>query len=194
MAGKGDRAWCPSCGFRAQRRRGRLFATAPGGEPTRTDAQTLADAAALGSELDKDFRCSAQAMACWRIREDPVWRRGELRGWVETMGPASPATVTVDDEAVAIKCVAAPRDGSSGCNSGRCRSGRWSHLELRAVQTSSSSLQISLPDDRLVQLRFTADSPKRWEDMLRQLVRAAYQRAGKGFVHEFQPRIATRPQ
>ena len=128
-------------------------------------------------------------MVCWRLREDPVWRRGELRGWVETMGPASPGTVTVDDEAVAIECAAAPGDGSSGC-----RSGRWRHLELRSVQTSSSSLQISLPGDRLVQLRFTADSPKRWEDMLRRLVRAAYRRAGKGFVHEFQPRIATRPR
>ena len=141
-------------------------------------ARTLSQPMELGDGSGGVFRYSAQAMVSWRVREAPIWRGGKLLGYSETMGPPSPGTATADREAISIE--------SSG------QSGRWGYLELRAVQTSSSSLQISLPGDRLVQLCFTVDSPKRWEDLLRQLVREAYQRAGRGFVREFQPRIAVR--
>ena len=42
MAGKGDRAWCPSCGLRVQRRRGGIFTTRPGHRPRAAQAPTLA--------------------------------------------------------------------------------------------------------------------------------------------------------
>ena len=151
------------------------------------EARTLSQPMELGDGSGGVFRYSAQAMVSWRVREAPIWRGGKLRGYSETMGPPSPGTATADREAISIESSGGPTDGSrSGQN------GRWGYLELRAVQTSSSSLQISLPGDRLVQLCFTVDSPKRWEDLLRQLVREAYQRAGRGFVREFQPRIAVR--
>lgn len=103
------------------------------------------------------------------------------------MGAPSPGAATLDREAISIEV------SDAVSPSGHTRPyGRWGYLELKAMQTSSSSLQISLPGNRLVQLRFTDDSPKRWEDLLQQLIREAYQQAGRGFVAEFQPRIAVR--
>ena len=92
------------------------------------------------------------------------------------MGPAMPGLITVDGETVAV-------------DDGRPGSGRWRHLDLRAVQAASSSLQLSLPGDGLVQLRFLDDSPRRWETLMRRLIRDAWERGGRGRVVEFQPRI-----
>ena len=133
-------------------------------------------------------------MVSWRIGQEPIWRGGKLRGFAERMGAPLPGTATLDREAISIESSAGPNPNSDAvCQPLPSRpSGRWDYLDLKAMQTSSSSLQVSLPGDRLVQLRFTDDSPKRWEDLLRQLIRAAYQRAGRGRVHEFQPRIAVR--
>ena len=108
--------------------------------------------------------------------------QGELAGaFSECLGETLPGSVEVSPEGVAIK-----HDDGGG--------GRWSHLELTAVQATSSSLQLSLPGDQLVQLGFPDDSPKRWEDLLRRLITEAYRRAGHGPVVEFQPRIVTRPR
>lgn len=119
---------------------------------------------------------SARALVSWRISEEAVWHRGVLRGFSESMGPAVPGTIAVDREMVAV-------------GDGRPGSGRWRHLDLRAVQAASSSLQLSLPSDGLVQLRFLDDSPRRWETLMRRLVGGAWERAGRGRVVEFQPRI-----
>jgi len=67
----------------------------------------------------------------------------------------------------------------------------WSLLEIRAVQTSSSSLQFSPRGGGLVELRFPYDSPLRWETLLRGALRRAYRREGRGEIVEFQPRIVT---
>lgn len=127
---------------------------------------------------DADFRHSARVFVAWRDKERAIWYKGTLRGFSETMAPEAQGTVAADRDEVRIEAPSA-------------ESGRWNYLELRAVQASSSSLQLSLPGDRLVQLRFAADSPRRWEEMLRALVRDAYRRAGRGAVLEFQPRIET---
>lgn len=187
MAGKGDRAWCPSCGLRVQRRRGGIFTTSPGHRPRAAQAPTLAQPMDPQDGADRAFRHSAHAIVSWRTGQEPIWRQGRLRGFAEKMGAPSPGTATLDREAISIEVSDAVGP------SGHARPyGRWGYLELKAMQTSSSSLQISLPGDRLVQLRFTDDSPKRWEDLLQQLIREAYQQAGRGFVAEFQPRIAVR--
>ncbi len=69
--------------------------------------------------------------------------------------------------------------------------GVWNHLDILAMQSTSSSLQLSLPGDRLVQFTFLDDSPRRWEVLMQQLISGAHQRAGHGRVVEFQPRIVT---
>ena len=126
-----------------------------------------------------EVRYSAEAMVSWRVGERAVWRRGMLLGFSETMGPAVRGTVAADRDTVSVE-------------DGRSDSGRWRHLDLVAVQASSSSLQLSLPGDGLVQLRFLDDSPRRWEMLMRRLIGEAYERAGWGGVVEFQPRIVTR--
>ncbi len=127
---------------------------------------------------DGSVQYSARAEVSWRASEQAVWYRGVLRGFVETMGPAAPGTITVDCDTVSVE------DGRAG-------SGRWRHLDVRAVQAASRSLQLSLPGDRLVQLRFLGDSPRRWEVLMRRLITDAYECAGRGRVVEFQPRIVT---
>lgn len=127
---------------------------------------------------DGSVRYSARAEVSWRASEQAVWYRGVLRGFVETMGPAAPGTITVDRDTVSVE-------------DDRVGSGRWRHLEVRAVQAASRSLQLSLPGDKLVQLRFMGDSPRRWETLMRRLISDAYERAGRGRVVEFQPRITT---
>lgn len=125
---------------------------------------------------DGTVRYSARAEVSWRASEKAVWYRGVLRGFAESMGPKAPGTIAVDRETVSI-------------DDGRPASGRWPLLDIRAVQAASRSLQLSLPGDELVQLRFLNDSPRRWEILMRLLVTDAYERAGRGRVVEFQPRI-----
>ena len=130
------------------------------------------------TRADGTVRYSARAEICWRISEQPVWHRGALLGFAESMGPKVPGTITVDGKAVLV-------------DDGRPESGRWRLLDVRAVQAASKSLQLSLPGDGFVQLSFLNDSPRRWEILMRRLIADAYERAGRGRVIEFQPRIVT---
>jgi len=130
------------------------------------------------TRADGTVRYSARAEVSWRASEQAVWHRGALLGFAESMGPRARGTITVDREAVSI-------------DDGRPASGRWPLLDIRAVQAASRSLQLSLPGDELVQLQFLNDSPRRWEILMRLLVAHAYERAGRGRVIEFQPRIVT---
>lgn len=184
MSGEGDAAWCESCGVRIERQRGRLLVSFPS-----NDILFDINAAELyrkiyehggpmtrATRADGTVRYSARAEICWRVSERPVWHRGALLGFAESMGPKAPGTVTVDSEAVVV-------------DDGRPASGRWRLLHIRAVQAASKSLQLSLPGDGLVQLSFPNDSPRRWEILMRRLVADAHERAGRGRVVEFQPRI-----
>lgn len=184
MNGKGDQAWCGSCGIRIARRRGRLFVS-----NTRHEEEHETNAAKLACDIDlhdgfgsnsfrpaASFVHSARALVAWRDAQRAIWYKGVLRGFAETMAPETPGTVAARRDVLCIETAAAG-------------SGEWRYLDLRALQASSSCLHLSLPGDRLVQLRFATDSPRRWEEMLRALVRDAYRRAGQGAVLEFQPRI-----
>lgn len=184
MTGKGDQAWCDACGIRIARRRGKLFVS-----NARHEEEHETNAAKLACDIDlhdgfgngtfrptADFVHSARALVAWRDAERAIWYKGALRGFAETMGPEVPGTVAARRDVLRIET----SDAGPG---------QWSYLELRSLQASSSCLHLSLPGDRLVQLRFAANSPRRWEEMLRALVRNAYRRAGRGAVLEFQPRI-----
>ena len=186
MSGEGDAVWCESCEVRIERQRGRLLMILPG-----SDTQYDIKAPDLYSKIyehggpmtratrdDGTVKYSARTEVSWRFAEKPVRYRGVLRGFVETMGPAVPGTITVDRDTVSI-------------DDGRAGSGRWRLLDVGAVQAASRSLQLSLPGDKLVQLRFLDDSPRRWEILMRRLISDAYEHAGRGRVVEFQPRIVT---
>lgn len=188
MAGDGDTARCSACGTAYDRGRGDLLLverTADGRErpvPVSTLVTRIeADGGPLTRATLPDGTVSyrADVMVSWRVSEDPVHHRGRLRGYSELMGEPTPGVLHVDQDGVHLE----PSTGEGES---------WPWLDIRALQTSSSSLQLSLPGDRLVQFRFLDDSPRRWEDLLRHLVRDAYRRAGRGFVVEFQPRIVTR--
>lgn len=187
MEGEGDQARCGSCGVRIGRRRGRLWMTASGdGGETGISARELCRRIdARGGPMtratapDGTLEYTARALVSWRIAENAVWHRGVLLGYSESMGPAVEGSITVHRNTVSV-------DG------GEAGAGRWRHLDIGAVQAASSSLQLSLPGGRLVQFRFLGDSPRRWETLMRRLIADAWERAGRGRVIEFQPRIVTR--
>ena len=187
--GEGDEASCPACGVRFERgSHDRVIRILRPGEDevAEVESSRLVKRIELhggpmtrATQADGTVGFAADVMVSWRIAEDAVWHKGQLTGFTETMGEALPGAIEVD------------RDGITLTMTGE-EDRRWEFLELRALQTSSSSLQLSLPGDTLAQFKFVEDSPRRWEDLLRRLVRDAYGRAERGFVVEFQPRIVTR--
>jgi len=106
------------------------------------------------------------------------WAR-ELIGYVEGWGPPVDGDLALDGDILTFS-------GEEGTTE------RWPLLELAALQTASSAVQLSLPGGRLYQLRFPHDSPRRWEGLLRVAVRDAWLEAGRGEVREYQPRIVAR--
>lgn len=189
MAGKGDRAWCGGCGARFGRGRGGCSIEVSRAEsPSETrPAAELADAIdAWGGPLtaatraDGKIRYEARARARWRVGEEAVRYRGRLVGFQERMGTPTAGVLR------------ATGDRLEFTSDARVPTRTWPWLELRAVQTSSSRLQIRTGAGELVQFRFEADSPRRWELLVRRLVSRAYDRQGRGEVVEFQPRIVLR--
>ena len=187
-SGEGDRAWCEACGAKYERGpQDRMIQVTTGDGQ---DREALVDNLVKKIEIhggpitratksDGSISFDADVLVSRRVAEDAVWHKGELRGFSETMGEPLPARLSVDADGVTVT--------GEGLDTER-----WNFLDLRALQTSSSSLQLSLPGDILVQFKFVEDSPRRWEDLMRRLVRDAYSRANRGFVLEFQPRIVTR--
>jgi hypothetical protein len=65
----------------------------------------------------------------------------------------------------------------------------WPLEAITALQTSSSSVQITLEGEGLFQFRFEEASPKRWDDLLRWALQERWRALGRGDIAEFQPRI-----
>ena len=68
----------------------------------------------------------------------------------------------------------------------------WPLLDIRALQGSSSSLQISPLEGGVVTFRFEEESSRRWEELLKAGLRRMWSEAGRGEIAEFQPRIRVR--
>ena len=115
--------------------------------------------------------------------EAPVFLGGKFMGFAESMGKATYATLRLTENGLEVEYVEA--------DTGEKSADFWPFLEMRAVQTSSSSLQFSPPTGGLLEFRFLADSSFRWERLLRNAIRRAYREAGLGEILEFQPRIVT---
>lgn len=187
MEGEGDEARCPECSRQYHRGDGRTtISISQTGHPSvdipaavlverierRGGPLTRATTSAGGIHYE------AEVLISFRQEEDPVWHKGSLLGFTERMGEPEPGRLVVGDDEVTVRW-------------GDGREQAWGYLEIMAVQAASSALQLSVPGDQLVQFRFLRDSPRRWEDLLRRLVTAAYHREGRGKVVEFQPRIQT---
>lgn len=67
----------------------------------------------------------------------------------------------------------------------------WALESLRAVQASSSTLQLNRKGAPMVSFRFLDDSIFLWEELLHATLRDFYGRTGRGRIVEFQPRIVT---
>jgi 1-acyl-sn-glycerol-3-phosphate acyltransferase len=107
--------------------------------------------------------------------EGPIRFRGELLGFAERLTRARFAVLELTPSVLGLQ--------------GGAWGSRGALLDLRAVQASSSSLQVVLGDGTLFHVRFGDDSPKHWEELLHVAVQEAYRAAGRGKILEFQPRI-----
>jgi ribosomal protein L37E len=189
LEGEKDEALCSACGtwFGRGREEGRIRIREESGSAWEVPSGLLTAAIqALGGPGPRardrlgGLRYETEVDVRIAMEEAPVRFRGELLGFAETLGPGTSGVLEITDEALTFS---APGEG------GR----QWPLLDIRAVQTSSSSLQISPREGGLIQFRFRMDSPRRWEELLHLALREAYRRAGLGEITEFQPRIVTSP-
>ena len=160
---------------------------------TRVLDEGIREEAALVGEGEGPPTCRSRVAMRRSGEESPVRWRGELLGFAEAMGEAVSGTVALSRGALTF--TPDPRPPGSQDAHGPAAGGQeeeiWPLLEIRAIQTSSSSLQFSPVGGGLVELRFPSDSPYRWESLLRHAVRRTYREAGLGEIVEFQPRIVT---
>ena len=198
MEGEKDEALCPACAtwFGRGGEGSLIRIRESNGEEWEVPSRLLtASIQALGGPgpraRDREGRIRYEAEAEVRVakEETPFRFRGELLGFAETLGAGVPGVLEITDEALTFSPTGAPESHSGSEELGRS----WPLLDIRAVQTSSSSLQISPREGGLVQFRFRLDSPRRWEELLHLVLREAYRGAGLGEITEFQPRISAGP-
>ncbi len=127
---------------------------------------------------DGSVRYSASARISWRAGQRAVRWKGRLLGFAESTGKARSGVVTAGSRSIAVEDPVGVVLAD--------------YLDIRALQGTSACIQIALSGDRLVEARFDADSPRRWESLLRRMIRDAYARAGLGAVVEFQPRVSAK--
>lgn len=176
---------CRACGTRFRRDRGAsIRAQRPDGSHVirrpREWLQRLPDPAVLlqrGKDEDRPLR-SARVVARWVTGTDAVDDRDGYLNRIEVWGDGEPGTLEIWTDSL----VFAPEGEEPA---------RWPLESIVAVQASSNSLQINRSDAPLVGFRFTDDSIRLWEELLRTALRDFYGRTGRGEILEFQPRIVT---
>jgi hypothetical protein len=199
MEGKGVRASCSGCG--------RSFEPGKGGTAIRVDgdgkgprevpagilSRQMDDhggALSLARGEDGRLRHHTRVRARFAHRESPVRFRGEFLGLFELFGVGDQGILALEHDHLTFHPgPQAPENGDGSGGGGETRV--WPLLELRALQTSSSSAQISPRGGGVVLFRFPEDSVKRWEELLRGAISEVWEEAGRGKVIEFQPRIRT---
>jgi hypothetical protein len=130
------------------------------------------------SEPPEGDGTSIQAAASMRIAtgERTLWAGGAVLGYIERLGRRTVGTLRLSHEGLAFV-----EDG------GRVHS--WALEDVRALQGSSSTVQISPATGGVVSFRLRSDSSRRWEDLLKDRLRALWREQGRGEIVEFQPRI-----
>lgn len=183
MEGEGDEAWCPSCGVRYQRggEGGLLQVSNFQGSLKPVFGHSVAASLSPEGESGPGGGHRRAQVGARRAsgRESPVIHGGEVVGFAEALGEVTEGTLELTDNALVLwgpEEEAPPMD-------------QWALLDIRAVQTTSSALQISPITGGVVQFRFLDDSPLRWEELLHARIREEIRKEGRGEVLEFQPRI-----
>ena len=199
MAGEGDRAWCVSCGTRFERggEGGAVRIRTPSGaeEERRSGVLARAVARAEGGEGGSEPESPLTAEVLVRLAEEEAPVRGEtgdLVGFHEVLRPPRPGILELRRELLTFLPARGDRSRVNGDASGITEPLTWRLLEIRAIQTSSKSVQIAPKVGGLVDFRFQGQSPMQWDGVLQRAVQQAYERAGLGEIVEFQPRIVTR--
>ena len=155
----------------------------PAGEVEEVPARALADRmggpagplpaggqgpSALPAEVDASMRVAA--------RESPIRFRGALLGYCERFGVRRAGVLRLTDDRLTFTERSGPVH-------------EWQLSRVRAVQGSSSAVQIAPAEGGLVSFRLDRDSPRRWEELLRAQLRVVWRAEGRGEIAEFQPRI-----
>lgn len=196
MEGAADEAFCPQCGLHYSRGGdgGLIRIQDPSGEVWEVPAYLLTDALEAWdgageskSEAPGGPLHRAEVQVRQSGSEAPVRWGGELLGFAEAMGDASEGLLEISEEALTLR----PLSEKSAGRAPVVALKSWHLMDIRAVQTSSSSLQFSPSAGGLVEFRFPHDSPFRWEQLLRNALKSAYRRRGIGEIVEFQPRVVT---
>jgi hypothetical protein len=121
---------------------------------------------------------------------DVVRWRGEVLGFSERISWKGRGTVRLEGETLAFD----PHQGTAGGGEGQ---GSLDGLDqglscllgdIRGVQISLRTLQVTLEGGRLYQFEFVDDSPKCWEDLVCLALTRLYARSGQ-CISEFKPRI-----
>jgi len=192
MEGRGDVVICPSCTLQIDRNATgttclRLHRPGTEAAPIDVPAATLADriaehggALTRATAPDGSLAYEAEVRVQTAGSEMPIRYRRRLLGFAERFGAGTPGILHLSAHALGLRSPS-PADASSPR--------RWALEDIRSLQTSSSAVQITTHLDGVVLFRFTEDSPRRWDELLRHAIGDRWKRLGKGTVQEFQPRI-----
>jgi hypothetical protein len=104
---------------------------------------------------------------------------GDLLGFAERFGRPVKGTLGLSDSGLSFMEETGTRH-------------EWPIGEIRALQGSSSEIQVSPAAGGVIAFRLAADSPRRWEEALKERLRALWLRQNRGEISEFQPRIRGR--
>ncbi|MEX2294880.1 MAG: hypothetical protein WD804_01065 [Gemmatimonadota bacterium] len=185
---KGMRLRCPKCErtFEEVVRSAKIRVEFPSGEGEDIAPGALARrveeagsgtrrATTRSGELAFESRASARIAKV----EEPVFHGKEVVGFIERRGSPRAGTLLLAGDRVRFEM------DEGGVM-------EWPLLDIRALQGSSSSLQISPLEGGVVTFRFEEESSRRWEELLKAGLRRMWSEAGRGEIAEFQPRIRVR--
>jgi hypothetical protein len=127
---------------------------------------------------DGRLRFRSRVRVRFARQEEPVRFRDVLLGFAELFGEGKEGALELDHDRLVLTL-----------DDGEGEAMTWPLLDLGALQTSSSSVQISPKGGGVVLFRFPQESTRRWEELLRTAIALAWRAAGRGEVVEFQPRI-----
>jgi hypothetical protein len=152
----------------------------PAGELSRR-MEALGGAMTRARGSDGRLRFQSRVRVRFAREEEPIRFRDALLGFAELFGDGKEGSLALEHDRLVLTL-----------DDGEGESMTWPLLELGALQTSSSSVQISPKGGGVVLFRFPDESTRRWEELLRTAIAVAWREAGRGEVAEFQPRIRTR--
>lgn len=180
--GDEDRAHCPQCGadYRREGKGRKVRVSGPAIQDRSVPIVDLVRSVQRFEESDPDRRTRETQVTLRRlVREEPIRMRGRIVGFAEVFSEPESGVLRIGGRTVTFGI-----DGATVV--------QWNLLDLYSVQTNSSTIQISPRDGEMFQFRFHDDSPRRWEEWLKELLQQAYDEEGLGTIAEYQPRITTR--